>query len=78
MSAPLMNTNELAAALGYSAEYITRLKKQNPRFVQQFEARMPLGTERMQRRYSPEKVAAFKAGESVCQIGSARRLRRVC
>jgi len=73
-----MNLNELAAALDYTPDHLTRLKRTSPRFVQQFEAQMPVGSEQLQRRYSREKVERFLAGESVVTFGAgSRKLRRV-
>jgi hypothetical protein len=71
-----MNLNELAEKLGYSPDHLTRLKRTTPAFVRQFEARMPIGSEKLQRRYAPEKVRAFLAGESVVTFGAVGPRRR--
>ena len=74
----LLNTRELAAKLGYSADHLYRLKRTKPHFLTQFEARLPLGCERQARRYSRELVDRFLAGEPLPRIGAgSRTLRRV-
>jgi hypothetical protein len=65
----LLNTGELAAALGKSRTVLTRLKKFDPWFVAQFEVKQPRG----QRRYSRVLVQRYLAGESLVRFGSQRR-----
>lgn len=68
----LLNVNELAAALGHSRWWVSRMKRQHPNWIKQFEVSRPMG----QRRYSRVLVERFNAGASVAAIGQGSRAMR--
>lgn len=67
-----MNGKELAAALGYSDEWLSRLKRKDPAFVRRFEVTQPVG----QRRYARALVEQYLAGRSLVAIGAGSRTMR--
>jgi hypothetical protein len=66
-----MNGRELALAIGIHPDTLSRLKKADPYFLRRFE--LQHAPETLQRRYSPELVARYKAGAPVLAFGQRGR-----